>query len=98
MSDSQANAASDAQEDTIEAKFAVGWRKLTKEEFLEAVAVALVEKVQDLPSLQSAKSCVGSNTSEDKKRKTLIGPLTGRHLAVMPIGIYDHCKCQIFNM
>jgi hypothetical protein len=54
MSDSQANAASDAQEDTIEAKFAVGWRKLTKEEFLEAVAVALVEKVQDLPSLQSA--------------------------------------------
>jgi len=54
MPDSQANSPLDEQEDAIEAKFAVGWRKLTKEEFLEAVAVALVEKVQDLPSLQSA--------------------------------------------
>jgi hypothetical protein len=54
MSDSQTNPELDAQAAGIETKFAVGWRKLTKEEFLEAVAVALVEKVQDLPSLQSA--------------------------------------------
>jgi hypothetical protein len=54
MSDSQTNPPSDAQAARTETKFAVGWQKLTKEEFLEAVALALVEKVQDLPSLQSA--------------------------------------------
>jgi len=29
-----------------EAKFAVGWQRLTREEFLEAISAALLEKVQ----------------------------------------------------
>jgi hypothetical protein len=58
MSDAQANAQANVQANdqsaAIETKFAVGWQKLTKQEFLEAVTIALLDKVQDLPSLQSA--------------------------------------------
>jgi len=30
-----------------EARFAVGWQKLTRDEFLEAIAVALLDKVRN---------------------------------------------------
>lgn len=50
----QLNAQLDAQPAEMETKFAVGWQKLTKQEFLDAVAIALLDKVQDLPSFQSA--------------------------------------------
>jgi hypothetical protein len=60
MPDAQANVQAGAQADSqsagIETKFDVGWQKLTKEQFLEAVTIALLDKVQDLPSLQSADS------------------------------------------
>lgn len=36
-------------------RFAVGWQKLTREEFLEALAAALVEKVQNhQPAIESS--------------------------------------------
>ena len=66
MSDAQPNAQMDAQAAGIEAKFAVGWQKLTKQEFLEAVTVALLDKVQDLPSFQSTNP-TSSNTPQDKE-------------------------------
>lgn len=53
MSDAQANPQATAQAAGIETKFDVGWRKLTKQEFLEAVTIALLDKVQELPSFQS---------------------------------------------
>lgn len=60
----QANAQVNAQAAGIETKFDVGWQKLTKQEFLEAVTIALLDKVQDLPSFQSANPS-SSNIPQD---------------------------------
>ncbi len=38
-----------------EAKFAVGWQRLTREEFLEAISAALLDKVQQHESERSEK-------------------------------------------
>jgi hypothetical protein len=37
-------------------KFAVGWQKLTTDEFLEALASAVLEKVQSLKSGETEKA------------------------------------------
>ena len=66
MSDAQANAQANDHSAALETKFAVGWQKLTKQEFLEAVTIALLDKVQDLPSFQSANPTT-SNTLQDKE-------------------------------
>jgi len=39
-----------------EDRFAVGWRKLTREEFLEAISAAVLDTVQKHESEQAAKS------------------------------------------
>jgi hypothetical protein len=39
-----------------EARFAVGWQKLTRDEFLEAIAVALLDKVRNHQLEQAEKS------------------------------------------
>jgi hypothetical protein len=39
-----------------EDRFAVGWRKLTREEFLEAISAAVLDTVQRHESEQAAKS------------------------------------------
>ena len=66
MSDAQANAQAIEQPVEIDTKFPIGWQKLTKEEFLEAVTIALLNKVQDLPSFQSANSAA-PNTPQEKE-------------------------------
>jgi len=62
----QVNAQVNAQAAGIETKFDVGWQKLTKQEFLEAVTIALLDKVQDLPSFQSANP-TASDPPQDKE-------------------------------
>jgi hypothetical protein len=48
---------SDSQSTTQgEDRFAVGWRKLTREEFLEAISEAVLDTVQRHESEQAAKS------------------------------------------
>jgi len=48
---------SDSQSTTQgEDRFAVGWRKLTREEFLEAISAAVLDTVQKHESEQAAKS------------------------------------------
>jgi len=39
-----------------EDRFAVGWRKLTREEFVEAISAAVLDTVQKHESEQAAKS------------------------------------------
>jgi hypothetical protein len=39
-----------------EDRFAVGWRRLTREEFLEAISAAVLDTVQRHESEQAAKS------------------------------------------
>jgi hypothetical protein len=70
MSDAQANPQVNAQANdqlaALETKFAVGWQKLTKQEFLEAVTIALLDKVQDLPSFQSANPTTSNIPQEQE--------------------------------
>jgi hypothetical protein len=48
---------SDSQSTTQgEDRFAVGWRKLTREEFVEAISAAVLDTVQKHESEQAAKS------------------------------------------
>jgi hypothetical protein len=39
-----------------EGRFAVGWQRLTRQEFLEAISAALLDKVQKHESEQAEKS------------------------------------------